>query len=96
MSDISVNYHGVGDIAAQVRSSADQIKSDLDHLHTRVSRAAASWTGEAQVAYSALQRDWSAKTEDLHRVLYEIARRVSDATEDYQGTDRKIARNMQR
>jgi WXG100 family type VII secretion target len=52
---------------------------------------AAAWTGEAQVAYSALQKDWSTKTDDLHCVLFEIAKRMEEATQDYQGTDHKIA-----
>jgi len=91
MSEISVSYGGVNELAAQVRSSANEIKRELDDLQGRVSKVASVWTGEAQVAYSALQKDWSAKTEDLHGVLFEIARRMEEATHDYHGTDRKIA-----
>jgi early secretory antigenic target protein ESAT-6 len=91
VSEISVAYGGVNDLAQQVRTSANEIKSELDDLHSRVNKVAAAWTGEAQIAYTALQKDWSAKTDDLHCVLFEIAKRMEEATQDYQNTDRKIA-----
>ncbi len=91
MSDFSVSYAGVGDSAGRVKSAADEIRTELDDLRGQVARVAASWTGEAQAAYNALQKDWADKTEDLHQVLYRIAGMMTDATQDYHHTDRKLA-----
>jgi early secretory antigenic target protein ESAT-6 len=91
---ILANHSGIHGHAADVMGVAKLLKEKLGELQTQVQHQAASWTGEAQTAYQALQNDWNRNAEDLQNVLAQIASLMGSAADDYSATDRKAARGF--
>ncbi|MDI5965334.1 WXG100 family type VII secretion target [Streptomyces sp. SL13] len=91
---IHANHAGIHSHASDVLDVAKTIRNGLDELKHQVAHQAATWTGEAQTAYQALQSDWNRNADDLQNVLTKIATLMGTAADDYQSTDKKYASNF--
>ncbi len=91
---IYANHSGIHGHASEVLNVAKTLETSLGELERQVSAQTASWTGEAQTAYQALQRRWNTNSADLQRVLKEIASLMGSAADSYSATDKKMAQNF--
>jgi WXG100 family type VII secretion target len=91
MTDISMSYGSVAELAQHVRNVARTIQQELDDLKGRVARMSTQWHGETKEAYTKLQADWDHNVQDLHHHLSLIANAVGRSPEHYHATDKKIA-----
>jgi early secretory antigenic target protein ESAT-6 len=88
---IKVAFNSVADAASDVRSTAGQVRAQLDALRAGVDRVAQSWEGAARQTYQARQAEWDSTAADLHAVLLQIAGALQTAAESYQATESRNA-----
>lgn len=91
MSGILVNFQTVSQASADVRTTANNIKSQLDDLEAAVKRVANTWEGSAQEGYQAKQRQWDQTAEHLHQVLMKISNALQSSADNYQSTEKANA-----
>ncbi|KWW98123.1 WXG100 family type VII secretion target [Carbonactinospora thermoautotrophica] len=90
-SYIKVSFSTLEGGAQSCRSTAGQIRQQLDDLRAEVQRLAGEWEGEAQAAYQAKQQQWDQAAGDLQQVLERIATALSEAAQQYQATEQANA-----
>ena len=91
MGQILVNFQTISQAAADVRSTANNIRSQLDELEAGVKKIAQTWEGAAQQNYQAKQAEWDKRAASLHQTLEAIAKALDTAAQNYQGTESKNA-----
>ena len=96
MTDNSIlsDHAGTHEAANQVRAVARRLQSSQSELEHKINASLASWSGEAQTAYHALQKDWNRNAADLQSVLGQIASLMGTAADSYHATDHKAARSF--
>ncbi|MGW5385255.1 WXG100 family type VII secretion target [Nocardia sp. NPDC003963] len=65
-------------LSGDLGTSRGRLQETHDELQGYVNGLVASWSGEAQVAYSAKQKRW----DDAHVALLEIMQRLADIVRD--------------
>ncbi|EST23153.1 hypothetical protein N566_25915 [Streptomycetaceae bacterium MP113-05] len=91
MSGILVNFQTVSTASSDVRTTANNIKSQLDDLEASVKRVANTWEGSAQEGYQAKQRQWDQTADHLHQVLMKISNALQNSADNYQSTEKANA-----
>jgi 6 kDa early secretory antigenic target len=91
---IYANHSGIHGHASDVLAVAKLLESKLGELEQAVNAQTASWTGNAQVAYRNLQKEWNKNSTDLQLVLKKIADLMGSAADSYSATDKKMAQNF--
>ena len=91
MSGILVNFQTVSQASSDVRTTANNIKSQLDDLEAAVKRVANTWEGAAQEGYQNKQRQWDQTAEHLHQVLMKISTALQNSADNYQSTEKANA-----
>ncbi|MEU4096059.1 WXG100 family type VII secretion target [Streptomyces sp. NPDC026673] len=86
---ILVNFQTISQAASDVRTTANNIKRQLDDLEAGVKKIAATWEGSAQEAYRAKQTEWDQRAASMHQTLEAIARALDTAAQNYQATESK-------
>ncbi|WP_431952892.1 WXG100 family type VII secretion target [Actinacidiphila sp. bgisy167] len=86
---ILVNFQTISQAASDVRTTANNIRRQLDDLEAGVKKIAASWDGSAQEAYQAKQIEWDKRAASMHQTLEAIARALDTAAQNYQATETK-------
>ncbi|MDX3077932.1 WXG100 family type VII secretion target [Streptomyces sp. NPDC088354] len=86
---ILVNFQTISQAATDVRTTANNIKRQLDDLESGVKKIAATWEGSAQEAYRAKQTEWDQRAASMHQTLEAIARALDTAAQNYQDTENK-------
>jgi early secretory antigenic target protein ESAT-6 len=88
---ILVNFATITQGATDVRSTASNIKQQLDDLESGVKKVAQSWEGSAQEGYRQKQAEWDKRAASLHATLESIAKALDQAAQNYQSTESKNA-----
>ncbi|UGY93906.1 WXG100 family type VII secretion target [Streptomyces gobiensis] len=88
---ILVNFQTIQQAATDVRSTAGNIKTQLDDLESGVKKIAQSWEGEAQEGYRQKQLEWDKRAASLHATLQAIAKALDTAAQNYEATEKKNA-----
>ncbi|MDT0378822.1 WXG100 family type VII secretion target [Streptomyces sp. RKND-216] len=91
MSGILVNFQTVSQASSDVRTTANNIKSQLDDLEAAVKRVANTWEGSAQEGYQNKQRQWDQTADHLHQVLMKISTALQNSADNYQSTEKANA-----
>jgi 6 kDa early secretory antigenic target len=91
VSGILVNFQTVSTASSDVRTTANNIKSQLDDLEASVKRVANTWEGAAQEGYQQKQRQWDQTAEHLHQVLMKISTALQNSADNYQATEKANA-----
>lgn len=91
MSGILVNFQTVSQASSDVRTTANNIKSQLDDLEAAVKRVASTWEGSAQEGYQNKQRQWDQTADHLHQVLMKISTALQNSADNYQSTEKANA-----
>jgi early secretory antigenic target protein ESAT-6 len=86
---ILVNFQTISQAATDVRTTANNIRRQLDDLEAGVKKIATSWEGSAQDAYRAKQAEWDQRAASMHQTLEAIARALDMAAQNYQATESK-------
>lgn len=89
---ILVNFQTISQAASDVRTTANNIRAQLDDLESGVKKIAQSWTGSAQEGYQAKQAEWDNRAASLHQTLESIARALDNAAQNYQSTESQNSR----
>lgn len=89
---ILVNFQTISQAASDVRTTANNIRTQLDDLESGVKKIAQTWTGSAQEGYQAKQAEWDKRAASLHQTLEAIARALDNAAQNYQSTENQNAR----
>jgi early secretory antigenic target protein ESAT-6 len=88
---ILVNFQTISQASQDVRSTANNIRRQLDDLEAGVKRIAASWEGQAQESYRAKQAEWDQRANSMQQTLEAIAKALDSAAQNYQATESKNA-----
>ncbi|WP_329311768.1 WXG100 family type VII secretion target [Streptomyces sp. NBC_01537] len=88
---ILVNFTTISQAASDVRTTAGNVRSQLDDLEAGVKQIAQSWEGAAQEGYQAKQAEWDKRAASLHATLEAIAKALDTAAQNYQSTERQNA-----
>ncbi|MFD8074571.1 WXG100 family type VII secretion target [Streptomyces sp. NPDC059718] len=86
---ILVNFQTISQAATDVRTTANNIKRQLDDLESGVKKIATTWEGSAQEAYRTKQTEWDQRAASMHQTLEAIARALDTAAQSYQATENK-------
>ncbi|MFK0120545.1 WXG100 family type VII secretion target [Streptomyces sp. NPDC090994] len=86
---ILVNFQTISQASQDVRSTANNIRRQLDELEAGVKKIAASWEGAAQEAYQAKQTEWDQRANSMQQTLEAIAKALDGAAQNYQATEQK-------
>jgi early secretory antigenic target protein ESAT-6 len=84
---IKVNFAEVETAGANITSTFGKMTQELDTLKSNLAPLAAAYTGEAQEAWFAVQKDWDNSMAELAQVLSSIGTAVSQAAQDYAMTE---------
>ncbi|MFI1963528.1 WXG100 family type VII secretion target [Streptomyces pathocidini] len=84
---ILVNFQTISQAAQDVRSTANNIRRQLDDLEAGVKKIATSWEGSAQEAYRAKQAEWDQRAASMQQTLEAIAKALDSAAQNYQSTE---------
>ncbi len=87
MAPIKVTFAELGNAHTDIASSASRINSQLDDLKGYVARLAATWDGDAAMAYRQKQQEWDRAALGINDVLRKIGRAVDEANLNYQTTE---------
>ncbi|MBB1244777.1 WXG100 family type VII secretion target [Streptomyces durbertensis] len=88
---ILVNFQTIQQAATDVRTTAGNIKSQLDDLESGVKRIAQSWEGSAKEGYQTRQQEWDKRAASLHATLLAISKALDTAAQNYEATEQKNA-----
>lgn len=88
---ILVNFQTISQAANDVRTTAGNIRSQLDELESGVKKIAQSWEGAAQEGYRQKQAEWDQRAASLHSTLQAIAKALDTAAQNYQATESQNA-----
>lgn len=88
---ILVNFATISQASQDVRSTANNVRRQLDELEAGVKKIAASWEGSAQEAYRAKQTEWDQRAASMQQTLEAIAKALDSAAQNYQATESKNA-----
>jgi 6 kDa early secretory antigenic target len=89
---ILVNFQTISQASSDVRTTANNIRQQLDDLESGVKQIAQSWTGSAQEGYQAKQAEWDKRAQSLHQTLEAIAKALDNAAQNYQSTESQNSR----
>ncbi len=92
--EIAVRYSSLQEAAASIKQQASRLRGDLEDIRQAVNRVSANWEGEAQTQYNTMQQQWNQKADHVHNILNSIADKVTQASGDYQATDKRAAGNF--
>lgn len=88
---ILVNVQTIKQASSDVRTTAANIRSQLDELESGVKKIAASWEGAAKEGYQQRQQEWDKRAASLHSTLLSISKALDTAADNYDSTERKNA-----
>lgn len=88
---ILVNFQTISQASQDVRTTANNIRRQLDELESGVKKIAATWEGSAQEAYQAKQNEWDQRASSMQQTLEAIAKALDSAAQNYQATESKNA-----
>ncbi|MEV4317571.1 WXG100 family type VII secretion target [Actinocrispum sp. NPDC049592] len=89
---IKVDFAAVEAAGSDITSTFNKMTSELDTLKQNLAPLRAAYTGEAQVAWDNVQRDWEKSMAELAQILSSIGTAVSQAAQDYQQTEHGVKR----
>jgi WXG100 family type VII secretion target len=92
--EIAVRYSSLQEASASIKQQAGRLRGDLEDIRQAVHRVTANWEGEAQTQYNTMQDQWNKKADHVQNILVSIADKVSQASGDYQATDKRAAGNF--
>jgi len=84
---VLVNFQTISQASQAVKSTASNVRQQLDDLEAGVKRIASTWEGSAQEGYQAKQQEWDRRAASLHQTLESIARALDTAAQNYQATE---------
>ncbi|MEN3310210.1 MAG: hypothetical protein V7603_6412 [Micromonosporaceae bacterium] len=93
-SDLQVYGAAMPHIAANIRTAAKNLLSQLDDLDAELTRVTARWDGGSKNAYFTQKQVWSESAAALQRILHVAGDTVEQAWTDSQHTDQTIARSF--
>lgn len=77
--------------AVALTQASSGIADELDRLDAEVETLRASWDGEAALAYSTAQAQWTARLTEMNRILALAVRAMSSTAERQSQTRAKIS-----
>ncbi|MBW3086892.1 ESAT-6-like protein EsxA [Austwickia sp. TVS 96-490-7B] len=87
MSEIGVNFGGLGNTQSHVAQTATQMNQQLDELKRMLQPMVQTWTGSAAASYNEKQRRWDSAAANLNGVLAQIGKALANANDGYQQTE---------
>lgn len=89
---IKVEFAAVEQAGANITATFNKMTSELDTLKSQLAPLRAAYTGDAQVAWDTVQKDWDTSMADLAQILSSIGTAVSQAAQDYAETEGGVKR----
>lgn len=86
--ELKVNFGGLETAAADIQSSANQIRNRLDQLERELAPLRADWTGAASEAYQVAKAEWDKAITDMQTLLQQLGQAVGQSNQEYQGAER--------
>lgn len=87
---IKVNYAALEQAAGEVNKAQKLMETKLEQVEARVKKLAATWEGDAQVAYNAAQDKQNVAQSEYAQVLGQIEIAILDAKERYATGEKNI------
>jgi WXG100 family type VII secretion target len=84
---IKVEFAAVEQAGSNITATFNKMTSELDTLKSQLAPLRAAYTGDAQVAWDTVQKDWDTSMADLAQILSSIGTAVSQAAQDYAETE---------
>ena len=86
--ELKVTFGALDTAAADIQTSANQIRSRLDQLDSELAPLRADWTGAASEAYQTAKAEWTRAITDMQALLAQIGTAVNQSNADYQSAER--------
>src|SRR3954465_15861940 len=84
---IKVSFAAIEAAGDNIRAAFGKMTTELDDLKSNLAPLREAYTGDAQVAWDAVQQKWNNDQEELNQVLSQIGTAVSQAAQDYSETE---------
>jgi early secretory antigenic target protein ESAT-6 len=84
---IKVEFAAVEEAGANITSTFNKMTSELDTLKGQLAPLRAAYTGDAQIAWDTVQKDWDESMAALGQIMSSIGTAVSQAAQDYLETE---------
>lgn len=88
MTELRVTFSEIEAARGNIQTGVNKVNGSLDDLKTYLQPLVATWSGEAQATYQALQQQWDTSAAELNQVLNSIQIAVGQANEAYQQAER--------
>jgi len=84
-----VNFNALTQASSDISSALGKLNSGLETLESDAAKLVATWSGQAQDAYSQRQRQWRAAANDLAQMLGDIRAALDASAQHYGSTEKK-------
>lgn len=91
MQSMSVQTAQVLALSGEIRTGAQQIRSELERLEGEVAKLRGSWSGESQRAYDIAQRKWNESLTSMQQLLERISSGTEQIAQQYNASDSRNA-----
>jgi WXG100 family type VII secretion target len=89
---IKVSFAAIEEAGTNIRSTFSKMTQELDDLKSKLAPLSEAYTGAAKDAWFQVQKDWNDSQDQMNQVLSSIGTAVSQAAQDYQGTEHGVSR----
>ena len=83
MSEVQVNFGAMQQGVSDIQARYNGIQAQLEDLKAYLAPMVATWTGSAQEAYGAKQRQWDQSAVDLQAILQSVGSGLNGAHDDF-------------
>lgn len=90
-SPITVSFAQLQATQEQVRSTVNNVNTQLNDLKNYLRPMVQEWTGSAAENYNHAQQQWDKSAADLNQVLSAIGQALGQANDGYQQTEKSNA-----
>ncbi|MBO1336046.1 WXG100 family type VII secretion target [Streptomyces sp. VRA16 Mangrove soil] len=88
---LTVSYASLDAAAAQIKSEASALDSDLQELRQMVVASHQYWQGEAAGEFGSKLKRWDKEAGDIHTALSQISQVVAESQSTYHSGDKRAA-----
>jgi len=89
---IKVTGADLEQMATDMKSANDSIKTRLDDLHTKLMNTfGATWSGAAREAYDTAKAQWDTQIAEMNQIMTDAHNNVISSQEQYAAGDKRAA-----
>lgn len=89
-SGINYNFAGIETDASDIHGAVGKVNGLLAEGQGALTRLQATWKGEGQMSYEAVQQRWNQNSEELNLALQNLGQAVATAGQDMGVTEQGV------